>query len=94
MPEIEATATRVVYRNRWMRVGEDTFRRGNEPGGIYGVVERPDFVLIIPMEEDGSVHLVEQFRYSVGARFWELPQGPCETRPDVPGLECRPRGTP
>lgn len=87
MPEIEATATHVVYQNRWMRVREDTIRRGNEPAGIYGVVQRPDFVLIIPMEEDCSLHLVEQFRYPVGARFWELPQGSWETRPDVPALD-------
>ncbi|MEM8790648.1 MAG: NUDIX hydrolase [Pseudomonadota bacterium] len=25
--------------------------------------------------EDGQIHLVEQFRYPVGRRFWELPQG-------------------
>src|SRR5262249_37290180 len=28
----------------------------------------------IPLEA-GHVHLVEQYRYPVGGRFWELPQG-------------------
>ena len=87
VPEIEATATRVVYQNRWMRVREDTIRRGNELAGIYGIVEKPDFVLIIPMEDDGSLHLVEQFRYPVGARFWELPQGTWEARRDAAAVD-------
>jgi ADP-ribose pyrophosphatase len=43
--------------------------------GIYGVVEKPDFVVIIPVEDDGQVHLVEQYRYPVKSRYWELPQG-------------------
>lgn len=50
-------------------------RRRDGSTGIYGVVEKNDFAVIVPLEGDGSVHLVEQYRYPVGARYWELPQG-------------------
>lgn len=74
-PDIVATGSRVVYENRWMRVREDSIRRRDGSAGIYGVVEKDDFVVVVPVEPDGSVHLVQQFRYPVGGRYWEFPQG-------------------
>jgi ADP-ribose pyrophosphatase len=43
---IETISTRFVYENRWMRVREDTIRRRDGSTGIYGVVEKSDFVVI------------------------------------------------
>ena len=59
-----------------MRVREDTIRRRDGSIGIYGVVEKPDFVVIVPIEDDGRLHLVEQYRYPVEGRYWELPKPP------------------
>lgn len=80
--DIETVASRLVYENRWMRVREDQIRRRDGSDGIYGVVEKPDFVVIAPVEDDGRVHLVQQFRYPVGVRYWELPQGTWEGPPE------------
>ncbi|WP_270935048.1 NUDIX domain-containing protein [Falsiroseomonas oryzae] len=74
-PDIVPTATRIVYENRWMRVREDSVRRRDGSTGIYGVIEKDDFVVVVPVEEDGSLHMVQQYRYPVGARFWEFCQG-------------------
>jgi 8-oxo-dGTP pyrophosphatase MutT (NUDIX family) len=74
-PDIKTTGTRVVYENRWMRVREDAIRRRDGSAGIYGVVEKDDFVVVVPVEADGSIHLVQQYRYPVRARFWEFCQG-------------------
>jgi 8-oxo-dGTP pyrophosphatase MutT (NUDIX family) len=74
-PDIVATASRVVYENKWMRVREDAIRRRDGSTGIYGVIEKDDFVVVVPVEADGSLHLVQQYRYPVGARFWEFCQG-------------------
>jgi len=82
IPDIETLDSRVVYENRWMRVREDSIRRRDGSDGIYGVVEKPDFAVIVPLADDGRLHLVEQFRYPVGARYWELPQGSWEEDPD------------
>ena len=76
-PEIETTASTVVYSNRWMSVREDRILRANGQAGIYGVVEKRDFATIAAVQ-DGQIWLVEQYRYPVGRRFWELPQGSWE----------------
>lgn len=71
---MKRTSTRVVYRNAWMSVRED---HGQQPDGtpaVYGVVDKPDFTLVVP-EEDGGVWMVEQYRYPVDRRAWEFPQG-------------------
>ena len=70
-------SSRIVYQNRWMTVREDTVRRDDDSEGIFGVVEKPEAAMIIPVE-NGRVHLVQQFKYAAGARFWEFPQGTWE----------------
>ena len=71
---IETISSREVYRNPWMRVREDEILRSNGKKGIYGVVDKDDSALIIPMDR-GRVWLVEQYRYSIRERALELPQG-------------------
>ena len=75
--EVSQTSTRVAYQNRWLRLREDTVRHRDGSAGLYGVVERPDFVIVVPWQ-DGCVTMVEQFRYPIGRRLLELPMGACE----------------
>lgn len=72
--DITQQSSRVVYANDWLRVREDDIAFGDGRPGVYGVVEKPGSALVVPMEDDG-VHLVEQFRYPLGRRCWEFPQG-------------------
>lgn len=53
--EIRQVASRVVYENRWMRVREDEVRRADGSRGTFGVVEKPDFALIVPLAADGGL---------------------------------------
>jgi 8-oxo-dGTP pyrophosphatase MutT (NUDIX family) len=71
---ITMLSSREVYRNYWMRVREDEILRSNGVRGIYGVVEKNDSAIILPIDE-GRVWLVEQFRYTIQQRALELPQG-------------------
>ncbi|MFK7996501.1 MAG: NUDIX domain-containing protein [Granulosicoccus sp.] len=80
-PEIKRIDTKVVYKNRWMTVREDRVRRPNGDHGLFGVVDKPDFSLIIPFDGE-KFHLVQQYRYPVNGRFWEFPQGSLELNPD------------
>lgn len=86
-PDIETLGTRVVYESRWMRVREDRIRYRDGAESVYGVIEKPDFVAVVPVEEDGRMHLVEQYRYSVRGRYWEIPQGAWEEKPEADPLE-------
>lgn len=80
---IERLSTREVYRNNWMTVREDGIRRPDGSHGIYGVVDKPAYALVIPLDGD-RLHLVEQYRYPLGLRRWEFPQG---TAPDLAELD-------
>ena len=68
------TGSRVVYENAWMRVTEDAIMHAGGRPGVYGVVHKTDFAIVLPRTADGF-WLVEQFRYPVGRREWEFPQG-------------------
>ncbi|TWT83115.1 ADP-ribose pyrophosphatase [Planctomycetes bacterium CA13] len=83
MKEIETVASKIVYQNRWMTVREDAIRRSDGDEGIYGIVEKPDFAVIAAVES-GSVFLVEQYRYPLQKRVWELPQGSWESNEVAP----------
>jgi len=49
MKEIETLESRVVYQNKWMSVREDKIRRASGVEGIFGVVDKADFVVILPI---------------------------------------------
>ena len=85
MEPIECVASREVYRNKWMRLREDDIRRPDGSTGVYAVVDKPTYALVIPQDGD-RFHLVEQFRYPLGLRRWEFPQG---TAPEQEHLEPR-----
>lgn len=65
---------REVYRNAWMRVREDDVVRPDGSAGIYGVVDKPDFSLVIPYDGERLV-VVEEFRHPVEERVRNFPQG-------------------
>jgi 8-oxo-dGTP pyrophosphatase MutT (NUDIX family) len=71
---MRTTSSREVYRNAWTRVREDVIELPDGSTGVYGVVERPDFALVLPAAHDGF-WLVEQYRYPIARRTWEFPQG-------------------
>lgn len=75
-----------MYRNSWLTIREDDIRRPDGSPGIYAVVDKPTYALVIP--KDGErFHLVEQFRYPLGLRRWEFPQGTAPDRADLDGTE-------
>ncbi|XXN64917.1 ADP-ribose pyrophosphatase [Enterobacter ludwigii] len=81
-PEIHTLASTEIYRNRWLTLKEDKIQRADGSEGIYSVIEKSDFVVILPVEHD-HIYVVEQFRYPLGERTLELPQGSWELVPDA-----------
>jgi ADP-ribose pyrophosphatase len=73
-------SSRIAYQNRWTRVREDRILHADGSPGLYGVVERSDFVIIAPWHL-GQLTLVEQYRYPVQERIWEFPMGMWEQAP-------------
>jgi 8-oxo-dGTP pyrophosphatase MutT (NUDIX family) len=83
VPSITTLSSREVYRNHWLRVREDEILRSNGVEGIYGVVEKDDAAIILPIDR-GRIWLVEQFRYTIQERALELPQGGWEMQIESP----------
>jgi ADP-ribose pyrophosphatase len=83
---IRTVRSRVVYRNRWLALREDHIERPDGSSGIYAVIEKPDFALVIPIE-DGHLYMVEQYRLPVRGRYLEFPQGSWEFRPHADPVE-------
>ena len=84
---IKTISSREVYRNPWTSVREDVIERSNGQRGIYGVIDKDPASIIIPLDvtaEGEFVYLIEQFRYTVGGRYWEVPLGGWETAEVVP----------
>ncbi len=67
--------TREVYRNPWIRVREDQVTRPDGSPGIYGVVEMLGAVGVVAVGSDDRIHLVGQYRYTMGCYSWEIIEG-------------------
>nr|WP_169973365.1 NUDIX hydrolase [Tautonia rosea] len=68
----------IHYENAWISVREDQVIRPDGAPGIYGVVHFKNRAIgVLPVEEDGSVWLVGQYRYPLDAYSWEIPEGGC-----------------
>lgn len=78
MDSIQTVGSREIYRNSWLTLREDDIRRPDGSDGVYAVIDKPTYALVIAQDGD-RFHLVEQFRYPLGLRRWEFPQG---TAPD------------
>jgi ADP-ribose pyrophosphatase len=74
-PEIQTLSSAVTYESRWIRVCHDEVRFADGSIGSFNTVERGNFVAIIPIDEDGNIYLVEQYRYGAKKRTIELPMG-------------------
>ena len=83
VPSITTVASREIYRNPWMRLREDDIVRSNGKTGIYGVVEKDEAAIILPIDGD-RIWLVEQYRYTIQERAVELPQGGWEMAVEDP----------
>jgi 8-oxo-dGTP pyrophosphatase MutT (NUDIX family) len=71
-------SSREVYENNWIRVREDKVIRPDGEPGIYGVVHfRNIAVGVLAVEDDDSIYLVGQYRYTLKRYSWEIPEGGC-----------------
>jgi 8-oxo-dGTP pyrophosphatase MutT (NUDIX family) len=71
---IRQISSRLIYQNAWLSLREDQVERPDGSRGIYSVVDRPDYAVVIA-SENGGFHLVDQYRYPIAGRYWEFPQG-------------------
>lgn len=79
-----------TFENQWLALDEYDVVRPDGHDGTYTVV-RPHRVAVgvLPIEPDGNVHLVGQWRFPLGHYSWEMPEGGAEPGEDP--LRCAER---
>jgi 8-oxo-dGTP pyrophosphatase MutT (NUDIX family) len=65
-----------VYENDWIRVDHHEGLNPAGGSGIYGTVHFKSHAIgIVPIDENGNVILVGQYRFPLRAYSWEIPEG-------------------
>lgn len=66
----------IAYENSWIRVEHnDVLNPAGKPG-VYGVVHFKNHAIgVVPIDEDGNVILVGQYRFPLSGYSWEIPEG-------------------
>jgi 8-oxo-dGTP pyrophosphatase MutT (NUDIX family) len=67
---------RVAYENPWLQLYHDDVIRPDGQPGIYGVVHFGHLAIgVVPIDAEGRVLLVGQYRYTMDHYSWEIPEG-------------------
>lgn len=65
-----------VYENPWIKVTHENVLTPAGTPGIYGVVHfKSRAVGVVPVDDEGYVWLVKQFRYTLNQYSFEIPEG-------------------
>jgi 8-oxo-dGTP pyrophosphatase MutT (NUDIX family) len=65
-----------VYENQWIRVDHHEVLSPAGSPTIYGTVHIKSLATgVVPIDEEGNVILVGQYRFPLGAYSWEIPEG-------------------
>lgn len=65
-----------IYDNPWISLREDKVINPSGGHGIYGVVHMKNLAIgVVPIDKDGNIYLVGQYRYPLNEYSWEIPEG-------------------
>lgn len=64
-----------IYKNQWIRLREDQVITPTGTRGIYGVVETKPAIGVVALTKELETYLVGQYRYTLNAYSWEIPEG-------------------
>lgn len=67
---------KLIYDNPWISVTEFDVIQPGGAKGIYGKVHFKNLAIgVIPMDEEGNIYLVGQYRFPLNQYSWEIPEG-------------------
>ena len=75
-------SSETLYEGKIVRLLKDKVALPNGKTSIREVVDHPGGVGIVPVDKDGNVYLVRQYRYAVGSTVLEIPAGKLERGED------------
>jgi ADP-ribose pyrophosphatase len=69
------TATRQIYRGRIVDLRLEEITLPNQVTMTIEVVRHPGAAAVVPLDDEGQVTLIHQFRHAAGGFIWEVPAG-------------------
>lgn len=83
MPHTEAMLeSKEIFNGRVIRVTLDKVQLEDGTTSTREVVHHHGGACVLPVDADGNVTMVRQFRYALGEELWELPAGKLEASED------------
>ncbi|MFC2020091.1 NUDIX hydrolase [Chloroflexota bacterium] len=92
MAEEKTLSSRVIYEGRVLKLRVDNVRTADGRESTREIVEHSDCIAIVPVDADGNILLVSQYRKAVEKEILEIPAGgiePGETPDDAVRREMR-----
>ncbi|MCF2490858.1 NUDIX hydrolase [Dyadobacter sp. CY347] len=69
-------STETVYENAWLELSHRDVINPSGNKGIYGLVKfKNQAIGVIPLDAEGNIYLVGQYRYAIDEYSWEIPEG-------------------
>lgn len=67
---------KTVYENNWIQVAHHEVLGPSGSPGVYGTIHfKNQATGVVPIDENGNVILVGQYRFPLSAYSWEIPEG-------------------
>ena len=76
----ELVQSKTIYRGRVFDVRQDQVRLPNGKLMQLDIVEHPVAVVLVPVDAQGNIWLIRQYRHSAGEEILELPAGVTEAQ--------------
>ena len=87
--KFQTIRSEVGYQGRAFKMRKDTLRLPDGRETVYDIIEHPGAVTIIPVDADGNVYFIRQFRPATGEILLELPAGTLEKGEDPAACAAR-----
>ena len=76
--DFKVIATQKIYRGRVFSVRQDQVQMPNGRLARMDIVEHPPAVLLVPVDDNGDIWFIHQYRHAAGKGIMELPAGVIE----------------
>lgn len=87
----ELLKSEIIYPGRAFTIRRDTLRMPNGRETMFDIVEHIGSVVILPVDANGNLLFVRQYRHAAGLDLLELPAGTLD-KGESPGGLCPARG--
>ena len=79
---VEVIESKQIYRGRVFSLRQDKLRLPNGRQVELDIIDHPGAVTMVPVDEDGQIWFIRQYRHSCGGFLLELPAGASEIGED------------